>query len=409
MKIVEVTDKNLAREWLSVPKSLYRNDKNWVCPLDAEIEGIFNPDNNLCFERGKAVRWFLVNDSNEKIGRIAAFYDNKKVNHYKQPTGGAGFFECIDNQEAANMLFDTARRWLESQGMQAMLAPVNFGENYNYWGLLVEGFTKQGYGMPYNFPYYQKLFENYGFREFFGQFTFHKLLSNGWSERMLKFAEYTETRPGYSFEHFSYKKLDKFVDDFVFTYNTIWSHYHDGYTPLQHSEIRKLVDDARLVIREEFIWFAYDNGKPAGLMVAFPDINQILSRIKNGELTFFNKLKFFWYRKRAVDRTRVFIFGILPEYQNTGIIAALFLQLVKTLDKTKKYKEIELSWVGDYNPKMIAVYEKIGTTKEKKHATYIHLFDPAAEYYRFDNTFEGKLYIKKHASAKVLDDKPNSD
>ena len=127
-------------------------------------------------------------------------------------------------------------------------------------------------------------------------------------------------------------------------------------------------------------------------MVVFPDINQILAKIKNGRLNLINKLKFYYYRRRAVTRTRVFIFGILPQYQNSGVIAALFYQFVKVLNKRPRHKEIELSWVGDYNPKMIAVYNKIGSTKGKKHATYINLFDSDAEYYRFDNTFEGKLY-----------------
>ncbi len=392
MKIIEVTDKKLSGEWLDVPKKLYRKDKNWVCPLDVEIEGIFNPNSNICFQDGKAIRWILHDEHNRSIGRLAAFIDFKKVNNYRYPTGGAGFFECIDDQDAANLLFDTAKEWLRNQGMEAMLAPVNFGENYNYWGLLVEGFMQQGYGMPYNFPYYQKLFENYGFREFFAQFTYHKIIADGFPERMVKFAEYTEQRPGYSFEHFRYKDMDKYVDDFVYTYNSIWSTYHDGYTPLKHSEIRNLVKEAKLVIEEEFIWFAYDNGKPTGLMVVFPDINQILVKLKNGKLNLINKLKFFYYHRRAVTRTRVFIFGILPDYQNSGIVAALFYQLVKVLRKRQRQNEIELSWVGDYNPKMIAIYDKIGSTQEKKHLTYMHLFNSEAEYYRFDNTFNGKLY-----------------
>jgi GNAT superfamily N-acetyltransferase len=151
------------------------------------------------------------------------------------------------------------------------------------------------------------------------------------------------------------------------------------------------------VIEEEFIWFAYDNGKPAGLMVVFPDINQILEKLKNGRLTFWNKIKFFYYRKKAVTRSRVFIFGILPEYQNTGIVAALFYQLVKVLRNRPRHTEIELSWVGDYNPKMISVYNKIGGKLAKRHVTYMYLFDPQATFRRFDNEFEGKLYTtKKH-------------
>jgi hypothetical protein len=393
MKIIEVSDNLLIKEWLNLPKFLYKQDNNWVCPLDAEIEGIFNPLSNTCFEHGEAKRWLLKGDASETLGRIAAFVDYKKAKLSEYPVGGAGFFECIDSQDAANQLFQTAREWLQSKGMEAMQAPVNFGENYIHWGLLVEGFMPQGYGMQYNFPYYQRLFETFGFRNYFEQLSFHKNLADNFPERMVKFAEYTSSRPGFSFKHFNFRNAEKFIDDFVYTYNTVWSKFHDGYTPLQHNEIRKLLEGAKMVIDQEFIWFAYDNGKPAGLMAAFPDINQILKKLGSGKLTLLNKLKILYYRRRAITRTRVFIFGILPEYQNTGLVAALFLQFVKVLKKRPKQTEIELSWVGDYNLKMINIYNKIGGKLTKRHITYMYLFNPELKFKRFDNEFEGKMYI----------------
>lgn len=392
MKIIEVTDKKTSGEFLEVPKILYRNDPYWVCPLDVEIKGIFNLDNNSCFEHGEAVRWILKDDKNKLAGRIAAFYDKRKVNHFDYPTGGAGFFECIDNQEAANILFDAAKQWLESKGMQAMQAPINFGENYNYWGLLVEGFMHQAYAMPYNFPYYQKLFEHYGFRNYFEQNSFHKDLTEGWPERQIKFAQYAESRPGYSFEHFSFKNIDKYIDDFVTSYNAIWAAFHENYTPLKHAEIRKLIVEAKLVIDEELIWFAYDKGKPVGIVVAFPDINQILAKLKNGKLNLLNKLKLVYYRKRAVTRSRVFIAGVVPGYQNAGVIAAMFYQLVKVISNRPQHRELELSWVGDYNPRTLTLYNKFDAKQVKKHITYLYLFDQKMPFRRFENVFEGKLY-----------------
>ncbi|MGD2035038.1 MAG: hypothetical protein PVF73_08280, partial [Bacteroidales bacterium] len=178
----------------------------------------------------------------------------------------------------------------------------------------------------------------------------------------------------------------------VATYNTIWSAFHDGYVPLRHSEIRKLIEEARTVIQEEFIWFAYDKGKPTGLMVAFPDVNQILKKLGNGKLNVWNKLKFLYFKKRAVTRVRIFIFGILPEYKNTGVLAALYYQLVKVLISKRRFSEIEMGWIGDYNPKMISIYDKIGGKLAKKHITYMYLFDRKAKFKRFDNEFEGKLY-----------------
>ena len=161
---------------------------------------------------------------------------------------------------------------------------------------------------------------------------------------------------------------------------------------MNFEEINKLIEEARLIIEEEFIWFAYDHDKPAGLMAAFPDINEVLRKLHNGRLTTINKLRFLYYRKRAISRVRVFIFGILPEYQNTGMVAALFYQLVKVLNKKPRYKEIELSWIGDYNSRMINIYSKFGGKLVKKHITYMYLIDPEVEFRRFNNKFEGKLY-----------------
>jgi hypothetical protein len=273
-----------------------------------------------------------------------------------------------------------------------MQAPINFGENYNYWGLLVEGFMHQAYAMPYNFPYYQKLFENYGFRNYFGQNTFHKDLTEGWPERQIKFAQFAESRPGYSFEHFSFNNIEKYVNDFVSCYNAIWEAFHENYTPLKHNEISRMIAEAKMVIDEELIWFAYDKGKPVGLVVAFPDINQILAKLKNGKLNLLNKLKLFYYRKRAITRSRVFIAGVAPGYQNAGVIAAMFYQLVKVISNRPQHKELELSWVGDYNPRTLTLYNKFDAKQVKKHITYLYLFDPKVPFRRFENVFEGKLY-----------------
>jgi hypothetical protein len=91
---------------------------------------------------------------------------------FEQPTGGIGFFECIDNQNAANLLFDTAKEWLQTKGMEAMDGPINFGEKDNWWGLLISANTEVMYGMSYNPPYYIQLFENYGFKDYYKQFNY---------------------------------------------------------------------------------------------------------------------------------------------------------------------------------------------------------------------------------------------
>jgi hypothetical protein len=84
--------------------------------------------------------------------------------------------------------------------------------------------------------------------------------------------------------------------------------------------------------------------------------------------------------------------GIHPDYQNSGIVLALFFQLVKALREKPLQKEIELSWVADYNPKMLGIYDKIGAKKMKTHITYMCQFDESLPFERFTNEFEGKRF-----------------
>lgn len=395
MKLQEVNNKRTRKAFLELPKQLYKNDSNWICPLDVEIEGIFDPKSNKKFNNGDAIRWLLLDDQEQVIGRIAAFYDKQISAHLNHPVGGCGFFECIDDQVAANLLFDRAKDWLVERGMKAMQGPINFGENYNHWGLLVDGFVPQYYALPYNFPYYQKLFENYGFQNYFEQYSYYKKVHGEWPERMIKFAEYTSLRSNYKFEHFSYKRIDDFIGYFVEIYNKIWSSFHDNYTPLESEDVKQMMLDSKPVMDEELMWFAFDEGKPIGFIGVSPDVNQLLAKLKNGKLTPINKLKFLFYKKRVITRARVFVGGVLPEYQNKWIIAVLYLKLLKVMKARKNQDEIEMGWIGDYNKKMQSLYNTIGAIKNKTHITYLKLFDSSIEFERFTNNFEGKLYDYK--------------
>ncbi len=387
MVLTEITDAKTRKAFLDVARILYKDDPNWICPLDMETENTFNPDKNGNFEHSEARRWILVNDRGELSGRIAAFYDRNKAFHNVQPTGGIGFFECVDDQQAANLLFDTARSWLSSQGMKAMDGPVNFGENFVNWGLLVDGFVPQGYGMPYNFPYYRDLFENYGFRTYFEQYSFHDDFNRPYPEAMRKFGERTWKKPEYAFRHIEMKNAEKYLHELVDMYNQVWSDFLESYTPLKFEELYNIFKDAKSFLNERYIWFAYNNGKPIGFLICFPDLNEILQKLKNGKLTPWNILKFMYYRRRAITRGRLLLSGVVPEFQRTGVIGGLYLKLTDAM-KADGLRELELSWVGDYNITVNRMYAQFGATKEKTHITYRYLFDPDAEFRRFENLSE---------------------
>ncbi|MFH2094764.1 MAG: GNAT family N-acetyltransferase [Bacteroidota bacterium] len=388
MKIIEVADKKTREAFYQVARDIYKNDSNWTCPLDIEIEGIFDPAGNKCFKTGNAMRWILEDGKGAYIGRIAAFYDQLKANvNNDQPTGGIGFFECSDNQDAANLLFDTACKWLKDNKMEAMDGPITFGENITNWGLLIEGFMHQGYGMQYHHPYYKKLFESYGFQEYFQQYTYHKDLSEPFPERQEKFARHVGEKGSFVFERFSQKNRNKYLESVTYIFNEVWKDFHEDYVPLEMEDIEKIFDEAKPIIDENIIHFAFDDGKPVAMVIVLPDVNQVLKKL-NGKLTLINKIRFV-LNKKKIDRARLLITGVIPSYQRTYIIGALFMQMIDSLIENK-YRELEMSWVGDYNITVNKIYSTLGIPIVKKHATYRYLFDRNKEFRRFTNETSNK-------------------
>ncbi len=389
MQIIEVKSKHHKKEFLDFPKRLYKKDPFWVCQLDTVLESVFDPSRNYSFSHGVAVRWILKDDHDQTIGRIAAFIDRVRSSANSQPTGGIGFFEVTEDRNAAFVLFDTARDWLTKLGMEAMDGPVNFGENDNNWGLLVDGFMQQGFGMPYHKKYYRAFFEEYGFKNYFEQYSYHRDIRNAGNEivefpaRIMKIAEWLSKRPGYSFRHFEFSNKEKYVNDIVEIYNSTWSVFKEDFTPLDPAFLEESIKKAKYFIDEDLIWFAYLNDKPIAFFILFPDLNQILKYFK-GSLNPWNLLRFLYFKvTHKVTRMRAIVGGVHPTHQNSGVESAIFLQLYGEFKKKPWFRELELSWVGDYNPKMIAIYEALGAKKAKTHITYRYLINKELTFIRY--------------------------
>ncbi|HNW56805.1 MAG TPA: hypothetical protein PLR88_08935 [Bacteroidales bacterium] len=400
MQIKEVLTKQDKKDFIDFPKELYRGDPDWICPLDSGVESAFDPAKNHSFGHGEAIRWLLKDDSGKITGRIAAFIDRVRSDASSQPTGGIGFFEVIDNREAAFTLFDTARDWLKARGMEAMDGPINFGENYTNWGLLVDGFMQQGFGMPYNKKYYRAFFEEYGFKNFFEQYSYHREVHGAdntfttFPERILKISEWLAKRPGYTFSHLELKNKEKYIKDIIDIYNSTWSVFKDDFTPLDPGILYETFDSASAIIDEELIWFAYFNEKPIAFFVLFPDLNQILKYF-NGKMNILNLIRFFYFKStHKMTRARALVGGVHPSFQNSGIESAIFLHIYEAFSKKPWIKELELSWVGDYNPKMISLYDAIGAKRAKTHITYRYLINEKLPFVRYKDEMAENHKIK---------------
>jgi len=372
MTVLEVTDSKTKKAFLDVARAIYKNDENWVCPLDSDVEAVFDPKKNNFHQFGKCIRWILKDDAGKLIGRIAAFINNKKAYNYEQPTGGIGFFECINNQVAANLLFDTAKSWLQQNGMQAMDGPINFGENDTFWGLLVDGFNPPSYGMNYHLPYYRGLFETYGFKTLYEQITNQLSPRVPFPARFEKIARWVSQKPGYEFKHLRVKEIDKFAADFVEIYNDAWADF-ENFVPINYGTILESFNKMKPILDEKLIWFAYVNGEPAAFNIVLPDANQMIKPLK-GKLNLIGKLIFVYRRWKGVNRMRAIVMGTKKKFQNHGLESALFITLGDYVLPLDQYDTLELSWVGDFNEKMLALHHSMGATFANKHLTMRCIF-----------------------------------
>ena len=383
MQLIQVQDKATAREFILVNVQVNKGNPNYIRPLDHDVDTVFDPKKNKAFRHGEVIRWVLKDKQGELIGRIAAFINKKYKNKGDEgPVGGIGFFDCINNQEAADMLFDVAGHWLRGKGVYAMDGSINFGERDRWWGVLVEGFQSPLYCMNYNPLYYQELFEKYGFKPFFNQICLGRNVKIPVPQKLVdRHAMYAADR-SFRAVHINKGELEKFAEDFVIVYNKAWAG-HGGLKEMRKDQALIFLNKMKQVMDERIVWFAYHNDDPVAIFVNLPDLNQWFKYL-NGKFGLIQKLKFLWYKRtRPCNRFLGIIFGVVPEFQGKGMDAYIIVESAKVIQPLKDYNDYEMQWIGDFNPKMLNVAESIGDTfRTRKLVTYRYLFDRTQEFKR---------------------------
>jgi hypothetical protein len=146
-----------------------------------------------------------------------------------------------------------------------------------------------------------------------------------------------------------------------------------------YDELRKI----RSILDEELIWYAYFKGEPIAFFMFLPDANQIFRHL-NGKLHLLNKLRFLYLKNsKTMTRLRGTAAGVIPKFQNSGVESGIFWQMKQVMERKPHYRQFELSWTGDFNPRMISLYQATGAYHAKTHHTYRYLFDRDKPFRRF--------------------------
>lgn len=381
MLIREVTNAKTVAEFHQLPFRIYKNDPNWVPHLKQDIEGVFDAKKNKFHRHGEVIRWVLEKDG-KTIGRIAAFINHKGNKKQKIKTGGIGFFECINDQNAAFLLFDTAKKWIEDKGMQAIDGPINFGEKDKYWGLIIKNFEYPPYYCQnYNPEYYVPFFENYGFQIHYEQFIYHRKTEDELIPLLKEKSARIRKDPKYTFETISKKNLEKYAEDFRTIYNRAWVK-HEGFAGMEQRQAMAIMKTIKPILDEDLIYFAYYDGRPVGFFIALPEINQIFKHV-NGNLNWFGKLKFLYHKWKGTCTSFFGLaFGIDPDFQSKGLEGAIFDECKRVISIKGSYEDVVITWIGDFNPKMIHVIENLGAKRLRTLATYRIILDSTVEFER---------------------------
>ncbi|MFM2139523.1 MAG: hypothetical protein RJA57_1830 [Bacteroidota bacterium] len=387
MQLTEVNTPALEKRFIRVNREIHRSDPAYIQPLDKDIRTVFDPRTNKTFRHGEAIRWILQDETGKLLGRIAAFVNRKYKNKNDDlPVGGIGFFDCINDQNAADMLFDVAKHWLLQRGMEAMDGPINFGERDRWWGLVVKGHEIPPlYGMNFNPPYYQTLFETYGFRNFYNQICFALDAKNRLQQKFYDRHRDCAADPLFRSEHTRKNQLDKYARDFTEVYNKAWAG-HGGMKQLDERTVRKMFQRMKPVMDERLNWFVYYDGQPVGLWVNLPDLN-FWFRHLHGRFGLWQKLKFLWLKATLPNRKFTGLaFGIIPEFQGKGVDSYMIVEGCRVIQNltitngkyevgTSIYDDYEMQWIGEFNPRMVNVAEALGTYRSRILTTYRYLFD----------------------------------
>ena len=383
MRLIEVNDKKTRNAFHAVPRRIYAEDPVWIPHLRQDIDKVFDPEKNRLFKKGGvAKRWVALDDAGREAGRIAAFVSPKYSGGMQQPTGGIGFFECVDDDATAEALFDVAEAWLQEQGMEAVDGPVNFGEKDRYWGLLVNNFTAlPSYALNYNPAYYRRFFDARGFQVYYEQYIFGRPVQLDIQEVFERKRAQIESKGTMRVITARDLTQDELAEHFCTVYNNAWGGHH-GFAKMPLKQAQRTVKALKPVMDPDIIFFVLDAEKPVAFYVNIPELNQIFRHV-NGNLNAIGKLKFLYHKWRGTPDIMVgLVFGIDRDYHGQGLDGFLIDIAGKQIQAKGRYTSTTLTWIGDFNPKMIRIAENLGTERTRTYVTLRKLFDPEKPFER---------------------------
>ena len=354
------------KSFIEFPYSHYAEDQYWVAPLIIEQKKLLDTGKNP-FYKNAEIALFNVSFNDKHAGRIAAIVDHRYNKYHHTKTGFFGFFECIEQQSTADLLFKVAEDWLREKGMNSVMGPAN-PSMMDEIGILVEGFDSYPtILMPYHKEYYDNLLKNSGYKKEMDLLAYLVTQDSVDHERANRAMDIVKKRlPGISIRKIKMRKIKEEVKIIREIFNSAWKN-NWGFIPLSSDEFDKLASDLKSIVDDDFAHIAEIDGVPVAFSIALPDYNQIFRKM-NGRLLPTGIFKILWNRNK-INKVRTALMGVIPEFQGRGIDALLHREAITSGIKKGVYSS-EVGWILENNVQMIRVAEKLGGTIDKRYRVY---------------------------------------
>lgn len=361
--ILPASDKNTFKEFLTLPFKLYTENSLWVPPLLRDVKEQFSHKNPF-FKHAEALP-FIARLNGETVGRLAAIYNSAHIDFHHENAGFFGFFECIENHDAAIALIEKAKEWLKGKGVAIMRGPMNFSTNEEC-GLLIDGYNKPPMVMmPYNHPYYPSLLEGCGLRKAKDLYAYIIDVPERLPDKVLRVAGIAE-KNNIRARPINIKFFKEEMKIFKEIYNATWQR-NWGFIPMTEDEIDYTAKKLKPIIVPELTLIAECRGEPVGFMMTLPDFNYVLKKL-DGKLLPFGIFKALWHSRKIKD-LRLLLLGIKEGFRRQGVDAFLFIEGLKAM-RNLGYKKLEFSWILEDNIPVQRIIETFEGRLYKRYRIY---------------------------------------
>jgi GNAT superfamily N-acetyltransferase len=358
------------REWLEVPAVVFAGDSSWIAPLNLVERQRISARHNPFFTFGEAAFFVALRDGHP-VGRISAQVNRRHLEHHKDATGHFGLFNAIDDRRIARALVEAAMGWLRNRGLRQMVGPFNLSVNEDI-GLLISGFdTPPAILSSHARPWEGPLLEASGLRKVVDVLAYRMRPAEA-PDQIARLATLARKFDRVKVRSFDMSRYAQDVATVFDIFNDAWSD-NWSFVPASEAEIAALTRETRPFMKSKFGRIADVDGVPAAMIVALPDLNNVIAGFR-GRLLPFNWAKLIFEIKRDRWRTaRIPLLGIRKVHRGTPLAPAILALLVaEILDLGRAYNLdwVEFSWILETNRSMVALAELAAGPACKRYRMY---------------------------------------